>query len=73
MGELDAAAAHVRMIGRNQDNVRGRLDLSARFRLRLSVNADLAGQNQGACPLARRREPSFDDELIQANSQILQP
>jgi hypothetical protein len=56
------------MIGRNEDDVRGRLDRGARFRVRLSVNADLAGQNQGACPLARRREPPFDDELIQANT-----
>ena len=39
----------------------------------LAVDADLAGQDQRARPLARRREAAFDDELIEPNAQFRQP
>ena len=39
------------------------------LRVRLPVDADLAGEDQRARPLARRREAPFDDELIEANAK----
>ena len=72
-GELDAAAAHVRMIGCDEGDLRGLLDLGARFRVGVTVDADLSGKDQRACPLTGWREAPFDDELIQTNTQILQP
>ena len=71
--ELQPAAADVRMVWRDQRDVRGRIDLCAGFRVRLAVNADLAGQNQRARPLARRRQPFIDNELVEPNAQFLQP
>ena len=71
--ELDAAAPDVRMVGRDQRDVGGRVDRRAGLGCGLPVDADLAGEDQRARPLARRREAAFDDELVQADAQFLQP
>jgi hypothetical protein len=71
--ELDAAAPDVRMVWRDQRDLGGRVDLRAGFGLRAPVDADLSGKDQRARPLARRRQATFDDELVQADAQFLQP
>ena len=73
VGELDPAAAHVGMIGRDDGDSRRWLDLGAGLCVRLPVDTDLAGEDQRACPFTGWREAPFDDELIQSNTQILQP
>jgi hypothetical protein len=67
------APADVRMIGCDESDVGRRINLGAGFGFRLAIDADLACQDQGACALSRRREASFDDQLIQPNAQFLQP
>jgi hypothetical protein len=61
------------VIGCDESEVGGDVDLGAGFRLELAVNQDLSCENQRACALSRRREPPFNDELIQPNAQFLQP
>jgi hypothetical protein len=71
--QLHAAATDIRVIGREETEVGGGVDLRAGFRFDLAVNKDLSRQNQRSCALSRRREAPFHDELIQANAQFLQP
>jgi hypothetical protein len=61
------------MVRRDERDISGGVDLRAGFRLRLPIDADLPGENQGACPLARRGEPFVDDQLVQPYAQFLQP
>jgi hypothetical protein len=71
--QLHTAAADVRVIGRDESEVGGGVDLRAGFRFWLAVNKDLSRENQRPCALSRRCETSFNDELIQPNAQFLQP
>src|SRR5262249_2806290 len=66
--ELDAAAPDVGMIRDDQRDVRIRIDLHARFDLRLAINADLAGQYQRVRALARRGQALFDEEVMHTNT-----
>jgi hypothetical protein len=73
VSELHPSAADVRVIRRDEFDRGVNVDLGAGLGFRLAVDADLACENQRACPLSRWREASFDDQLIQPNAQFLQP
>ena len=64
--ELDAAAADVRMIGRDQLDARVGGDRRAGLRDDLAVDRHLAGENQRARALARRREAALDERHVEA-------
>jgi hypothetical protein len=66
--QLETASARVRMIGREERDCRLIVDCGARLRRRAIVDGNLSGQDERARPLARGRQPAFDDELIQANA-----
>jgi hypothetical protein len=61
------------MVWRDQRELGGCVDLRAGFCLGAPVDADLSGKDQRARPLARGRKAAFDDELVQADAQFLQP
>jgi len=67
--QLHAAAADIRVIGRDESEVGGGIDLRAGFRFGLPVDNDLSRQDQRSRTLSRRRKASFNDELIQTNTQ----
>jgi hypothetical protein len=70
---LHAAAADIRVIGRDQSEVGGSIDLCAGFRFGLPVDKDLSRENERSRTLSRWRESPFNDQLIQSNAQFLQP
>ena len=65
--ELEPAAADVRVVRRGSATSASASTSVPAFVTDLAVDRDLAGQDQRARPLARRRQAAFDDELIEAN------
>ncbi len=63
--ELEAAAADVGMIRRDQRDGRVGGDRCARLGGRLTVDADLPGEDQRSRPLARSGEPAFDEQRVE--------
>ena len=68
MSELQAAPAGIRVIGREQRHGRLIVDGGAGLGRRTIVDGDLSGENQRTRPLARRRQPTFNDELIETDA-----
>jgi hypothetical protein len=68
MSELQATTARVGMIGRDQRYRRPIVNGGAGLRGGTIVDRDLPGQNQRPCPLARGRQPTFNDELIETDA-----
>ena len=67
VGQLDAAAPDVGMIRGDELDLRLLADRGAGFRDDLSVDFDLAGKNQRARALARRRQPALDERDVQSD------
>ena len=65
MGELDPASADVLMIGTVNRHLGVGGNVGPRFGDREPVDSDLAGQDQGARPLARRGEAAVNDEHVE--------
>jgi hypothetical protein len=62
--ELDAAAAHIGMIGAAHRDDGVRRDAGARLAGRLAVHGDDTGEDQRACALARRRQAALDEQDV---------
>ncbi len=73
VGELDAAAPHVRVIGRHQLDARVRRDRGARLRRDLSVHGHPVREDHRASPLTRRRQPAIDDQHIETHFRFHLP
>ncbi len=65
MVQLEPAAADVRMIRNEERDVGVDGDGRAGLVDGLAVDADLSGEDEGARPLARRRESALDEQRVE--------
>jgi hypothetical protein len=70
MSELDASAADIRMIGGDQFETRSVEDLGPGLLDHLTVNGHLAGENHGACALARWHQTTVHQQRIQTRFPV---